>query len=78
MALVAGTHVGSYEVLAQIGAAGEVYRARDPKLDREVALKVLPEARDPERLTRFEREARALAALNHPHSAQIVLLMNPW
>jgi len=68
--LSAGTRLGPYEILAALGAGGmgEVYRARDPRLGRDVAIKVLPEdmARDEERLTRFEREARALAALNHP------------
>jgi len=71
MALVAGSRLGPYEVLSPIGAGGmgEVYRARDPRLAREVALKVLPpdHAADPERLRRFEQEARAVAALNHPH-----------
>jgi Tol biopolymer transport system component/serine/threonine protein kinase len=66
-----GDRLGRYEVLAPLGAGGmgEVYRARDARLDREVALKVLREevAHDPERLRRFEREARAVAALNHPH-----------
>ena len=61
MTLAAGTKLGSYEVLAQIGAGGmgEVYRAHDTKLGRDVAIKVLPEqsARDPERLARFQREA---------------------
>jgi eukaryotic-like serine/threonine-protein kinase len=75
MALLVGTRLGPYEILAPlgIGGMGEVYRARDTKLDREVAIKVLPEAvaRDPERLARFEREARMLAALNHPNIAQI-------
>ena len=70
MPLSAGSRLGNYEILAPIGAGGmgEVYRARDPKLGRDVAIKVLPEdvARDPERLARFEREARSLAALNHP------------
>src|SRR5262252_530080 len=70
MPLPAGTRLGAYEILGPLGAGGmgEVYRARDPKLGREIAIKVLPEdvARDPERLARFEREARALAALNHP------------
>src|SRR5215472_2428086 len=75
MPLSAGTMLGPYEILAPIGAGGmgEVYRARDLKLDREVAIKFLPDAvaRDPERLTRFEREAKVLAALNHPNIAQI-------
>ncbi|MGH7554358.1 MAG: serine/threonine-protein kinase, partial [Longimicrobiales bacterium] len=75
MALAAGTRLGPYEVTAQIGAGGmgEVYRARDTSLGREVAIKVLPEAfaRDSERLARFEREARMLASLNHPNIAQI-------
>ena len=66
-----GTKLGPYEILAPIGAGGmgEVYRARDSRLDREVALKVLTEsfAHDPERLRRFEQEARAVAALNHPN-----------
>ena len=70
-----GTHVGPYEVLDHLGSGGmgEVYRARHTKLSRDVALKVLPEAfaSDPERLARFEREAQALAALNHPNIAQI-------
>jgi serine/threonine protein kinase len=74
MSLASGTPVGPYEIRALIGAGGmgEVYRARDTKLQR-VALKVLPEAfvSDPERLARFEREARTLAALNHPHIAHI-------
>ncbi len=71
MALTAGTKLGPYEILALIGAGGmgEVYRARDPRLGREVAVKVLPPGccRDPERLRRFEQEARATAALNHPN-----------
>ena len=75
MTLVAGTRVGSYEVVSPLGAGGmgEVYRARDTKLHREVAVKVLPEhlATDHDRLARFEREAQVLAALNHPHIAQI-------
>ena len=72
---MAGTRLGPYEVLAAIGAGGmgEVYRARDTKLGRDVALKILPEAfaNDPDRLARFEREARLLASLNHPNIAQI-------
>jgi serine/threonine-protein kinase len=75
MALAAGTKLGPYEIVAPIGAGGmgEVYRARDTKLDRDVAIKVLPAAvaHDPERLARFEREAKVLAALNHPNIAQI-------
>src|SRR5271165_5980525 len=75
MAINPGTRLGSYEVLAQIGAGGmgEVYRARDSKLGRDVAIKVLPAnlADDPERLSRFQREARMLATLNHPHIAAI-------
>jgi serine/threonine protein kinase len=75
MALAARTRLGPYEVVAPIGAGGmgEVYKARDTKLDREVAIKVLPAAfaQDPERLARFEREAKVLAALNHPNIAQI-------
>jgi len=66
-----GDRLGPYEILAPLGAGGmgEVWRARDPRLGREVAVKVLPEAfaRDPERLARFEREARAVAALSHPN-----------
>ena len=69
MTLAAGTRLGPYETLAPIGAGGmgEVYRATDTKLDREVAIKVLPAAftADPERLVRFEREAKLLASLNH-------------
>jgi serine/threonine protein kinase/Tol biopolymer transport system component len=75
MALIVGTRLGPYEILAPIGAGGmgEVYRARDTKLKREVALKVLPDsfAADPERIARFQREAEVLASLNHPHIAQI-------
>ena len=75
MALQIGSRLGLYEIVDQIGAGGmgEVYRARDTKLGREVALKVLPElfATDPERLARFNQEARVLAALNHPHIAQV-------
>ncbi len=71
MALTPGTRLGSYEILARIGAGGmgELYRARDSRLRRELALKILPDAfsRDPDRLARFEREARAVAALNHPN-----------
>src|SRR5208337_3610636 len=70
-----GTRVGSYEILAAIGAGGmgEVYRARDAKLGRDVAIKVLPEAfaRNAERMARFQREAKVLASLNHPNIASI-------
>ena len=75
MPLAPGTRLGAYEILAPIGAGGmgEVYRARDSRLGREVALKVLPDqfARDPERMGRFEREARLLASLHHPHIATL-------
>src|SRR5580692_1199082 len=71
MTLTSGTKLGPYEIIAPIGAGGmgEVYRARDTRLGREVALKVLPESfsRDADRLRRFEQEARAVAALNHPN-----------
>src|SRR6202162_1107631 len=70
-----GTFIGTYRITAKLGAGGmgEVYRARDTKLDRDVAIKMLPAsfAQDPERLARFEREAKVLAALNHPNIAQI-------
>jgi serine/threonine protein kinase len=73
--LPVGTRFGVYEILAPIGAGGmgEVYRARDTKLHRDVALKILPDAftNDRDRLARFEREAQTLAALNHPHIAHI-------
>src|SRR6202049_3989128 len=75
MALASGTRLGSYEVLSLIGAGGmgEVYHAHDTKLGRDVAIKVLPEAfaHDPERLSRFQREAKTLASLNHPNIAAI-------
>src|SRR3989441_6219652 len=75
MPLRAGDKLGPYEILAPLGAGGmgEVYRARDTKLDREVAIKILPAAlaQDPDRLARFEREAKVLAALNHPNIASI-------
>src|SRR5579863_1294400 len=71
MAIIPGTRLGSYEVVAQIGAGGmgEVYRARDTRLDRIIAIKVLPAhlADNPELRERFEREARTVASLNHPH-----------
>jgi Tol biopolymer transport system component len=75
MALVSGFRLGSYEILAKLGEGGmgEVYRARDTRLKRDVALKVLPDAfaRDPDRLSRFEREAELLATLNHPNIASV-------
>ena len=75
MPLCAGDKLGPYEILARIGAGGmgEVYRARDPRLGRDVAIKVLTAemAHDPDRLARFQREARAVAALNHPHIVTI-------
>jgi len=70
-----GTSIGTYRITAKLGAGGmgEVYRARDTKLDRDVAIKILPEsfAHDTERIARYEREAKVLAALNHPNIAQI-------
>ncbi len=75
MPLTPGTHLGPYEITAPLGAGGmgEVYRARDTKLNRDVAIKVLPDtfAEDPERLTRFQREAQVLASLNHPNIGHI-------
>src|ERR1700730_12396136 len=75
MTIAVGTRLGPYEVVAQIGAGGmgEVYRAHDTKLARDVAIKVLPAnfVNDPERLSRFQREARMLAALNHTNIATI-------
>ena len=83
MSLAPGTRVGSYEILAPIGAGGmgEVYRARDAKLQRDVALKILPGAfaTDPDRLARFRREAQVLASLNHPNIGHIYGLEDgPW
>ncbi len=75
VSLSPGTMIGQYEVLEPIGAGGmgQVYRARDKRLQREVALKILPDvfASDADRLARFEREATTLASLNHPNIAQI-------
>ena len=71
MTLAAGSKLGPYEILGQIGAGGmgEVYRAKDPRLGRDVAIKVLPASfsADPDRLRRFEQEARAAGILNHPN-----------
>lgn len=70
-----GRTLGPYQVVAKVGEGGmgEGYRARDPRLGRDVAIKILPEpyASDPERLARFEREAKTLAALNHPNIAAL-------
>src|ERR1700720_2279214 len=75
MALASGARLGPYEILSPLGSGGmgEVYRARDTKLGRDVALKILPDtfAADPERLARFQREAQVLASLNHPHIGAI-------
>jgi eukaryotic-like serine/threonine-protein kinase len=78
MPLTEGSYLGGYEIVAPLGTGGmgEVYRARDPRLNREVAIKVLPESysRDPERLRRFEQEAQATAALNHPNICAVYQL----
>src|SRR5256885_16045754 len=75
MALISGTKLGPYEIVAPLGAGGmgEVYRAHDFKLGRNVALKLLPPlfTADADRVARFEREARVLASLNHPHIGAI-------
>src|SRR4029434_10480809 len=75
MSSLAGTRLGAYDVKSLIGEGGmgAVYRGRDTRLDRDVAIKVLLEsfAHDPDRLARFEREAKLLASLNHPHIAQV-------
>ena len=75
MALTPATRLGPYEIVAPLGAGGmgEVYRARDTKLNRDVAIKVLlpAVANDPDRLARFSREAQVLASLNHPNIAHI-------
>ena len=81
MALTAGTRLGVYQVTAPIGEGGlgQVYRATDTTLGRQVAIKILPDAfaSDPERLARFEREAKTLACLNHPNIAAIHAVENP-
>src|SRR6202049_720846 len=73
--MLTGHRIGGYQIQALLGAGGmgEVYRARDPKLGRDVAIKILPRifTSDPDRLARFDREARMLAALNHPHIGAI-------
>ena len=75
MSISPGTRIGPYEVIAQLGAGGmgEVYRAHDTKLNRDVAIKVLAEmvATDPERIARLRREAQVLASLNHPNIAHV-------
>jgi serine/threonine protein kinase len=75
MELASGTRLGQFEVISPLGKGGmgEVYRARDSRLSRDVALKILPEAlaSNPDRVARFEREARVLASLNHPHIAAV-------
>jgi len=71
MPLAPGTHLGPYEITTPLGAGGmgEVYRARDTRLERSVAIKILPEqlCKDPTRKQRFEREAKTISSLNHPH-----------
>ena len=78
MTLAAGTRLGPYEIVSSLGAGGmgEVYRARDTRLDRDVAVKILPDAfaKDPDRVARLDREAKLLASLNHPHIAAIYSL----
>ena len=85
MTLAPGTRLGPYEITAKLGEGGmgEVYRATDSRLGREVAIKVLPEtvAQDPERLARFEREAKILASLNHNNIATAwkrAVQRRPW
>jgi serine/threonine protein kinase len=73
--ILVGRQLGTYKILSLLGAGGmgDVYRARDTKLNRDVALKILPDAfaRDADRLARFKREAQVVAALNHPHIVTI-------
>src|ERR1700739_1951535 len=75
MQLTAGSKLGAYEIVGPLGSGGmgEVYRARDTKLKRDVAIKILPDefARDADRVSRFQREAEVLASLNHPNIAAI-------
>jgi serine/threonine protein kinase len=81
VSLQSGTRLGSYEIVAPLGAGGmgEVYRARDVRLAREVAIKILPETfvADPDRVVRFQREAQLLAALNHPNIGGIYGIDEP-
>src|SRR6476661_9765537 len=81
MFLSSGTKLGPYEILAPLGAGGmgEVYRARDTRLERTVAIKVLPEhlSSNPDAKQRFEREARAISSLNHPHICALCDLPAP-
>src|SRR5262245_18109369 len=80
MSVDVGTRLGSLEITALLGKGGmgEVYRARDTKLKRDVAIKILPEefSRDPDRVSRFQREAEVLASLNHPNIASIYDLLD--
>jgi eukaryotic-like serine/threonine-protein kinase len=80
LALTPGTQLGVYEITASIGEGGmgQVYRATDTTLGRQVAIKILPDAfvADPERFARFQREANTLASLNHPHIAAIKVTLN--
>ena len=81
MALTPGTRLGVYQITAPLGEGGmgQVWRATDTTLGRQVAIKILPDAfaADPERLARFDREARTLASLNHPHIAAIRVPQTP-
>jgi eukaryotic-like serine/threonine-protein kinase len=81
LALALGTQLGSMEVTALIGRGGmgEVYRARDTKLKRDVAIKILPDefSRDADRVSRFQREAEVLASLNHPTSPRSTIFRKP-
>ena len=75
MSLAAGSRLGPYEIVSSLGAGGmgEVWRAKDTRLNRDVAIKILPEAfaSNPVLIARFEREARSISSLNHPHIAHI-------
>ena len=81
MSLNAGTRLGPYEIVAPLGAGGmgEVYRAKDTRLGREVAVKVLPQhlTANPEIRARFEREAKTISSLNHPHICTCLLYTSP-